>query len=46
MRTNFGDYSLILLAFFEQNPKVKINAINVFITMISNFQGKKMIDTT
>lgn len=46
MRTNFGDYSLVLLIFFEQNAKIKLNALNCMINMIDNFQGKKMIDTT
>jgi hypothetical protein len=46
MRTNFGDYSLVLLIFFEQNAKVKMNALNCMIHMIGNFQGRKIIDTT
>ena len=46
MRTNFGDYSLVLLVFFEQNAKVKMNALNCMINMIGNFQGRKIIDTT
>ena len=46
MRTNFGDYSLVLLIFFEQNKTVKKNALNCMINMIGNFQGRKMIDTT
>lgn len=46
MRTNFGDYSLILLILFEQNTKVKMNALTCMIHMITNFQSKKIIDTT
>lgn len=46
MRTNFGDYSLVLLIFFEQNAKVKMNALNCMIHMIGNFQSRKIIDTT
>lgn len=46
MRTCFGDHSLILLLIFERNNKVKVNAINCLLNMITNFQGKKLIATT
>ena len=46
MRSNFGDHSLILLSIFEKNNRVKSNSIICLLNMISNFQGKKLIDTT
>ena len=46
MRSNFGDHSLMLLSIFEKNNKVKSNSITCLLNMISNFQGKKLIDTT
>jgi hypothetical protein len=46
MRSNFGEHSIILLSIFERSNRVKCNSITCLLNMISNFQGKKLIDTT
>ena len=46
MRSNFGDHSLVMLVCFEQNSKVKANALNCIINMIGNFPDRRIIDTT
>ena len=46
MRSNFGDQSLVMLVCFEQNSKVKANALNCMINMVGNFPDRRIIDTT